>query len=89
LIRSSVESDDQIVISELCKSYNGKKILDKISFSIKQNEILCLLGNNGAGKTTIINILVGLVQQDAGTASIYGSDLSDDIYEVRNNIRLC
>ena len=57
--------------------------------TISENEIICLLGNNGAGKSTLINMLVGLIKPTNGDATIYGSSICEDIFEVRKNIRLC
>jgi len=64
-------------------------VVNDFSLRIQQNEIICLLGNNGSGKTTLINMLVGLVKPDSGYARIYGHDLETELFEVRNNIRLC
>ncbi len=48
------------------KSYEGKKILDNISFSISKGEVVGYLGPNGAGKTTTIRLILDLIKQDSG-----------------------
>ncbi len=60
----------------LSKSYNGKKVLDNISFQVEKGEIYCLLGQNGAGKTTTINLFLGFIKPDDGNAFIDGEEIS-------------
>lgn len=55
-----------IEVRHLEKSYLKKKVIHNISFSIKKGEILCLLGPNGAAKSTTINILCGALSYDQG-----------------------
>lgn len=55
-----------IKVDNLEKSYKDKKALDKISFDVKEGEILCFLGPNGAGKSTTINILTTALNSDGG-----------------------
>jgi len=65
-----------LTVSNLEKSFGKKIVLDKLSFSIGQNDIYGLLGPNGSGKTTTINILCNLLGADAGTVSIDGHPAS-------------
>jgi len=62
------------------------KALDDVSFSVKKGEIFGYIGPNGAGKTTSIKILVGLVQDFQGSASINGNDIVKDRMEVHKLI---
>ena len=48
------------------KSYGRKKVVDGVSVSVGQGEIVGLLGRNGAGKTTTFSMILGLVPQDGG-----------------------
>lgn len=59
-----------ICVDNLSKAYNGRKVIDNVSFCVNQGEVFGLLGPSGAGKTTIINILIGLVENDGGTVSV-------------------
>lgn len=59
-------------ISEISKSFGDKCVLDKIEFSVKENEIFGFIGLNGIGKTTLIKIILDLLDQDHGEAEIFG-----------------
>jgi len=59
-------------IENITKSYNDKKVLKDISFSIKEGEVVALIGPNGSGKTTMMKIIVDLLKQDYGTVKICG-----------------
>ena len=60
----------------LCKRYGAVRAVDGISFGLAPNEIVGLLGPNGAGKTTTINMILGVLQPDAGTIRVDGVDLA-------------
>jgi ABC-type Fe3+/spermidine/putrescine transport system ATPase subunit len=59
-----------IKIDSVSKSFGEKKVLGKLSLEVKEKEILSLLGPNGCGKTTLLNILSGLTRQDEGNIFI-------------------
>jgi lipopolysaccharide export system ATP-binding protein len=61
---------------ELTKSYKGRKVVDDISLSIAQGEVVGLLGPNGAGKTTTFYIIVGLITPDSGQVLLNGEDIT-------------
>ncbi len=70
-------------IKHLKKSYQGNPVLKDVSFSVGEGEIVTLLGNNGAGKTTIINCILKMVKQDAGEIFYAGKNIyqiSDRVY---------
>jgi ABC-2 type transport system ATP-binding protein len=67
-----------IEVQNLSKSYGAQKALDNVSFSIKKGEIVGFLGPNGAGKSTLMKILTTFIHADKGTASVNGSDVSED-----------
>ena len=56
-----------ISIRNVSKSYDGKvKVLDNVSFDIKDGEIFAFIGHNGAGKTTMIKSIIGILDFDSG-----------------------
>nr|WP_153868614.1 MULTISPECIES: LPS export ABC transporter ATP-binding protein [Myxococcaceae] len=60
----------------LHKAFRGRKVVDGVSFQVRQGEVVGLLGPNGAGKTTSFNMVVGLVAADAGRVQLEGEDLT-------------
>jgi ABC-2 type transport system ATP-binding protein len=59
-------------ISDISKSFGEKKVLENISFQVKENEIFGFIGLNGVGKTTLIKIILDLLDQDFGEVEIFG-----------------
>ena len=60
-----------LVVKGVHKSYNGRKVLEDISFVLDQGEIFGLIGLNGAGKTTLIKIILDLISAEEGAARIF------------------
>ena len=63
-------------VNHLTRSYGSFLAVDDVSFSIKKGEIIGLLGHNGAGKTTIMKIISGYLEADAGDLSLDGISLN-------------
>lgn len=63
-----------IKIDNIRKAFGKKVVLDDISFSIDDNEIFGFIGLNGIGKTTLIKIIIDLLEQDDGFVEIFGVD---------------
>ena len=55
-----------IIIKDLCKSYGENKVLENLNAVIEKGRITCLMGPSGEGKTTLLNILMGLEKADSG-----------------------
>lgn len=55
----------RLVLKNLIKLYNGKKVVDEVSLSVRQGQVTGLLGPNGAGKTTTFYMTVGLINPTA------------------------
>ena len=62
--------------SELKKSFNGRTVVDGLTFSVEKGEVFGLLGHNGAGKSTTIEMLLGLKKPESGSALVFGKDVS-------------
>lgn len=65
-----------IRVTSLNKSFGAVKALHDISLSIKRSEVVALIGDNGAGKFTIIKILAGVLRPDSGSLHIKGKELT-------------
>jgi ABC-2 type transport system ATP-binding protein len=63
-----------IEVRDLVKAYNGRAVVDGLTFSVQPGEVFALLGPNGAGKTTTVEILEGYRHADAGAVRVLGLD---------------
>lgn len=54
-----------IELKSICKSYDGKQVLDNVNITLLPGEITCIMGVSGIGKTTLVNILAGTVKPDS------------------------
>ena len=75
-----------IETSQLTKSFNGLKAVDKLDISVESGEIFGLLGPNGAGKTTTISMLCTILKPTSGTANVNGFDIVKEATQVRKSI---
>ena len=50
---------DKLEVRGVCKSFDGKPVLQDVSITLRQGELVCLLGVSGSGKTTLFNALTG------------------------------
>jgi ABC-2 type transport system ATP-binding protein len=77
-----------IHVQGLEKSYPKLRVLRGVDFDVARGSIFALLGSNGAGKTTVVNILSTLLKADAGTATVNGFDVAAQGAQVRESISL-
>jgi len=55
-----------IEIKNICKSYGSKQVLDNVNLTVAPGEMTCIMGASGIGKTTLVNIVAGIVVPDSG-----------------------
>lgn len=67
---------DKIVVDGLSKRFSGNEVLNNISFSVKEGEFLSVLGSSGCGKTTLLRILIGLLEPTSGKIFKDGQDIT-------------
>lgn len=78
-----------ISVKNLCQRYGrGRIIYENLSFEVPQGRILGLLGKNGTGKTTTINILMGFLKPQSGECRIFGEDITSMSPQTRSRIAL-
>ena len=70
----------------MTKSFDTLRAVDHISFNVKNKEVFGIVGPDGAGKTTTIRLLCGLINPTEGTADIMGYDLRKDKMKIKDNI---
>jgi ABC-2 type transport system ATP-binding protein len=86
MIDAAPRLDDAIVVAGLRKSFGATPVLDGIDLTVGRGTVFALLGANGSGKTTTINILTTLIAADGGTASVAGFDVARQPAQVRERI---
>jgi NitT/TauT family transport system ATP-binding protein len=64
-----------ITLTNISKEYNQREIISNISFNVKKGEIIAIIGPNGCGKTTLLNILSGITKASSGEISKINTDL--------------
>jgi ribose transport system ATP-binding protein len=64
----------RLVLTDIDKSFSGNRVLHAVTLSVAPGEVHGLLGENGAGKSTVLNILSGVIRSDAGTIQIDGTE---------------
>ena len=62
-------------VKELTKRYDGKMVVNQVSFAIPKGKVISLIGPNGAGKSTVMGIISRLIARDGGTVDFEGSDI--------------
>jgi lipopolysaccharide export system ATP-binding protein len=63
-------------VTKLVKQYGGRRVVNEVSFQLAQQEIVGLLGRNGAGKTTSFRMILGMVTPDSGAVAFNGDDIT-------------
>lgn len=67
---------EKLEVRNVSKSFNGKPVLQDISIELGHGELVCLLGVSGGGKTTLFNVISGLLQPDSGKVLLDGKDIT-------------
>lgn len=67
-------NEQSICVRNLTKSFGSRTVVNDLSFDVKRGEVFALLGHNGAGKSTTIDLILGLKTPDSGSARILGLD---------------
>ena len=67
-------TEPSVSVRNLTKSFTGRRVVDDLSFNVRKGEVFALLGHNGAGKSTTIDLILGLKTPDGGSAKLLGMD---------------
>lgn len=79
-------SEAVISVMNVCKQFGSRKVLHNLSFEVPQGRTFALLGRNGAGKTTALRILLGLLPAEGGTVRVLGCDPAKDPLGLRRRV---
>ncbi|MDP7079931.1 MAG: ABC transporter ATP-binding protein [Candidatus Undinarchaeales archaeon] len=74
----------RLSVDGLFKQYDGRPVVNGVSFTVDKGEVVGLLGPNGAGKTTIFRMVMGLITPDGGSVVVDGRPVDTDPEAVRN-----
>ena len=75
-------NEPSVSVRNLTKSFGGRRVVDDLSFDVRKDEVFALLGHNGAGKSTTIDLILGLKTPDGGSAKILGMDAAQNRKQV-------
>lgn len=78
----------EVVLEDICKSFDGHIAADHLSLRIEDGEYICILGPTGAGKTTCMRIICGLTEPDSGRVFFDGEDITHKDVDLRNTTML-
>jgi phospholipid/cholesterol/gamma-HCH transport system ATP-binding protein len=88
--RPATRPDTAIVFEDVAISFEGKAVLDGISFVLQLGETKALLGVAGSGKSTILKLTLGLIKPDSGQIIVLGEDITqmneEELFELRRRI---
>ncbi len=63
-------------VEGVCKSFGGLRAINNLGFGVEQGEIVGMIGPNGSGKTTVLNLISGFLKPDSGTITFKGEDVT-------------
>jgi len=81
-----METDNAVSVSKLSRRFGKFMAVDEISFEVSKGEIFGFLGANGAGKTTAIKMLCGLLKPTSGEATVAGFSINSETANIKKNI---
>ena len=87
--KKSENNEGCLKIQNISKSFGDLKAVDKFNGELFENEIFCLLGHNGAGKSTTINMISGILDPDVGDIFLNGKSIVTNKDYLYKNIGLC
>ena len=68
---------EKLAVQGVSKSFGDKKVLEDVSLTLREGELVCLLGVSGGGKSTLFNIISGLLPPDSGRVFLDGEEITD------------
>ena len=81
-----IVTDNILIVDNLCKTYGPLVAVNNISFSVKAGSLFAFLGQNGAGKSTTINIICNILTKDSGKIYVSGFDSDRNVQAVKSQV---
>ncbi len=76
-----------VIIKDICKSFNGKRVLNTINLDFRDGEILTIVGKSGVGKSVLLKLVIGLIDSDSGSINVDNILLGrNTVYDIRKKI---
>ena len=79
-----------VEFKQVSKSFGERKVLDHVSFTVNEGEVLCILGRSGTGKSVTLKLMIGLLKPDSGSVLVGSEDISqlegDGLAKIRRDI---
>ena len=88
-LQAQSKDEGSVVLYNLSKSYASSTAVKELNLVMQNNQCFCLLGENGSGKSTTINMLTGLFPPTNGHAFIFGFDVHYDVPNIQELIGIC
>lgn len=90
----AMEAEHKVVkVTDLCKTFSTpdgpKRAVNGVNLTLPEGYITVLLGHNGAGKSTTISMMTGLIPATSGRVTVYGKDVAGQLHEVRESMGVC
>jgi phospholipid/cholesterol/gamma-HCH transport system ATP-binding protein len=86
----ALQDGPAIAFEQVEKGFDGRKVLDQVSFSVAHGEAVCILGRSGTGKSVTLKLMIGLLMADAGKVMVEGADMAtleeDGLMKVRRRM---
>ncbi|MEM6916503.1 MAG: ABC transporter ATP-binding protein [Verrucomicrobiota bacterium] len=79
---NSEDSHELLVVEGLSFGYGRQPVLEDVSFTISRGESLCMIGPNGGGKSTLLKLMLGLLEPNRGKISLFGRPVSESRIQV-------
>ena len=83
------DKGDCMKVRNLVKDFGGHRAVDNLSLTMYKDQIFALLGHNGAGKTTTISMLTGLIDKTKGEATVYNTNIFNEMKRIRGRLGIC
>lgn len=87
-----VEAEPVIAFRDVSISFDGRAVLEDVSFSVDRGQTLCILGRSGVGKSVSLRMLMGFLKPDSGSIRVNGQEITelneDDMQQVRKRITM-